>query len=192
MAPYPQDYTGRVWIDYETRDEGIEHTVLLRYPPLYPNGRDEVVQAFAGMLTAFGVSEFSLGWKALRAKHAAAGEDFAFPFALPAFYDTFIGTGPVVNSEREALQMTFIGRGPNSGRRSSIALFGLRSSLAVGNFRYVASTAGAFQTKVAVAVGVLNGASLPLCTIDGDSVVWYPYVNLKYNGYWQRRIRTGA
>jgi hypothetical protein len=189
MSRLPIDSTARLWIDYiDSSTLATEHTVQFRYSGSDRNAVNEQAYVLT-LLNAITAASFVAGWRAIRARSALGNEQFSQPIALSAGLAAFVGTnaGAYTGSNRPR-QISFQGRAPTSPRRVAISLFGITPNYATpANWRW--ATGGTSPAWVAVAVAALNNASCPFVTIDALKPVWYSYVNIAMNGYWERRSR---
>lgn len=192
MAPLPTNGTARVFVDYITRTSGgLEHTLQVRYVGPADGGQ-AAQQAVLNLLTALGPANFNEGWQVLRVRVAPVGSNFSVPVALLPGLDAFVGTDATPLARyQEALEVTFQGRSPLSGRRVDISLYGLTawSTNFPEDFRVPA--AGANWVALAVAAlesGVSDNNTF--FAIDGTAPIWQPYANLNFNSYWERRLRS--
>jgi len=90
-----------------------------------------------------------------------------------------------------AISMGFVGRG-SAGSKAGFYLYGHNydvpvNSAAESDFRLTASEI----PVVAAAITALSELAPAFVAIDGSPVMWYPYVNLKYNDRWVRKLRQG-
>lgn len=195
MAPLPANNTGRVFFDYVTgtATTSREHTTAIRYNALSITTLGVQI-AFFDVLSAFGATNFRVGWKVIRARWQGAGTNVTLPLTLDSTLGAFEGTGsnPPYNPRYETVEDTFQGRSPLTGRRVDFSLYRAMDD-SDGSFRVEAGGSG-FPLVVAAAVAVLNGypEQGTFVTIDGtDGALWYPYMNRNYNSYWERRSRLG-
>lgn len=192
MAPFPQNNTHRMFFDYVTGVTATSraHTCAVRYNPGLRDVSD--VQAdFLALLNAFGPTLFRAGWKVTGVRVQSQGTNFTLPVTVISTLGAFIGTaGTGYDASLEAVEDTFQGRSPGTGRRVDLSLY--RAHLQVsGNFRIIPGT-GTVPTAVGAAVAVLNTRA-PLgsfLAIDGLAPSWYGYMNQNYNSYWESRSRT--
>lgn len=190
MAPLPQSSTARLFVDYVTGNLATsqEHTVMMRSSGAITD--DVPMQnAILALLQAIGPTNFRPGWRVLRVRYAAAGQNFSQPRTRVAGLASFLGTsGNAAPPHTEALEYAFQGRSLTTPRRVDLSLYGI-AQLIPDNFRF--PVGGPSPAWVGAAVGVLNGNNAALYTaIDGTSALWYAYVNANYNSYWERRIRS--
>lgn len=192
MPPLPQNNTARVFYDYVTGNEPTsrEHTVQLRYNA--DGSIEEVHQLFTDVLTALTPASFRDGWRIVRARRQSIGVSFSLPTVLPPGLATFVGTGNSPYSPRfEAVESTFQGRSPSTGRRVDLSLYRANGD-AVEDFRFEADGTLLGQAiGAAVAALTAGSAAGSGVTVDGSPAVWYPYMNENYNSYWETRSRRG-
>lgn len=186
--------THRVYFDYTTGSApGVskEHTVMFRViaAETTPGAAIQDAQAaMQGVLTVLGQPLFRNGWRIIRGRISAAGSDFSLPFDLDPplanFQGSSTGTWPASN---EAIQYNWVGRSFTTGKRARFGLYGLAFAAVDTNFRILPAENAAVATGVP---NVLNGQPT-LVAMDNTLVSWYPYCNVQYNSYWERRIRRG-
>lgn len=192
MAALPENFTSRLFVDYVTGDQTTsqEHTFQIRGGGEGVTG--DTLQDYAELfLLGVGAQNLRAGWRVLRARLQQANTSFSVPLALTSGLDTFVGTsnGNLVPAD-EAREWAWEGRSFTSGRKVSISLFGLTAATP-NNFRLVAG--GTAPAWVQASINALNNPSVPAnvgTTIDGTKPTWYGYVNVQYNSYWERRIRS--
>jgi len=191
MAQFAPNNTGRVFVDYVTGNQAYskEHTLTLRPGPSAASASDIAFQ----FLSLIGVSNFLTGWRPIRLRVQGAGEDFSFPVEMESNLAAFVGTGSVSGFTEafEAVQHTLQGRTASSGTRASIQLYGIRSQIPT-KFRFLPSEAP-FNGWLPAMLTALNAseAGLPLVAVDNVRPIWYPYINVNYNSYWEGAIRRG-
>ena len=188
MAPLAPNLTTRVFYDYITQEDGLEHTFQVRGPA--SDLPAAAHQAVTDLFAAMGASRFATGWKFLRARVQFTGSDFSLPTVLPPGLFTFVGTGGALSKQNEAVEYTFQGRAANSGRRVDLSLYGLVGITLDGSYRIVAGDPD--YAWLDDAVGVLNTAVDAFKALDGQTATWYPYLNYQWNSYWERRMRIGT
>lgn len=192
MAALPENNTARIWFDYITGNLATsqEHTLLIRgFGPEVTTG--DVQDYLFLFLSALGAANLRQGWRVQGVRLSQAGTNFSIPVPLVPDLASFVGTntGSLAASE-EAREWAWEGRSNTTGRRVSYSIFGIVGATPT-NFRLVAG--GASPTWVAASIAALGNASVPSTigtTIDGSKPVWYSYVNVNYNSYWERRIRS--
>lgn len=110
------------------------------------------------------------------------------PFALSLVGSADYSTkGP----SKKASSTSFVGRSI-AGLRAIIYQYGIvhnmdSSETPANDFRVTRTEV----TEYGDAIDALN-ATTGLVANDDFAMVWYPYVNAKYNDYWLRRVRQGA
>ncbi len=192
MAPLPPNTTTRVFFDYRTGSSGVLHTLILRPQGGSPDDIDGSQEALLAALNALTAANFRSGWQVTAVRVAQQGQDFTAPVPRIPGLVSFQGTDPsAFTPEREALEFRFQGRSNSTGRRVSFSLYGLRAGIPTGTLRYNGGPAG-FNLNVRNVVQALNTLNTHTRVIDGSTPLWYDYVNLQYNSYWERRIRVGT
>lgn len=190
MARLPTELTARLWFDYVTAPNGREHTFMIRPPAVDGAGRAEAQEAVRLWLVAHGTNWFRTGWRIIRVRYAPAGQAFSLPATLASGLGSFVGANSAAwATSREAVETRYVGRSPSTGRRLALSLYGVKSTLSVEGFRLEAGAAGDGLT-IANVVGLMNtSANEVFGAVDGSVGIWYNYVNIQYNSYWERRIR---
>lgn len=192
MAPLLPNSTARMFYDYITADSaagGVEHTLMVRFvgtEAQYPDVHQEVTDLF----TAIGAARFQSGWKFLRARVSAVDSNISLPTVLPPGLATFVGNAGDNPRYFEAVEATFQGRSPTTGRRVDISLYGM-AGISTNDF-YRVQVGNANYAWLGPAVAALNAATIGFRAIGGSEASWYPYLNLNFNSYWERRLRAGA
>lgn len=192
MAPLNPNTTGRVYFDYVTGNLATsqEHTVMMRFAVGSGFNLGDAQEEFLSILTAFGVAEFATGWRVTGVRLSQPLQDISLPFALIPSLAAFVGTGGALGPSQEAREWTMQGRSFTSGRRVDFSFYGILEA-DPANFRINAGGSG-FPALVALAQQRLTASSLAgyWVAIDGSAATWYGYLNMNYNSYWERRIRS--
>lgn len=186
MAPLPANNTERWYLDYVTGNHATaeEHTMQIRTPTL--TSPTAVCDKFFAILNGVTAANLWVGWRPIRLRWAPAGLNFSTPQPISGALATFQGSGVLTGYQetQEALEVTFQGRSPLTGRRVDLSLYGFRSTAVLSAYRFTTAVGW-----VNSAVAALNAGSPECRTIDGSNAVWYPYVNLNYNSYWEGELR---
>jgi len=188
MAPLPANSTNRLFIDYVTGDQATsqEHTLGMRYASTATP--QEAQESVAEFLSGVGAGTFKTGWRVLRARFQLAGGNVTLPVNLITTLGSFQGTSSgSLSSSSEAREWRWVGRSYPDGRRSGVSLYGLTATFPE-NFRY--PLGGASPPWIANSIGALLVAEPQWLGIGGDPILWYEYVNVQYNSYWERRLRS--
>lgn len=187
VAALPQNNTTRIFFDYITGDLSTsqEHTVAVRLAP----GVDisSAQNYFYALLNAMGSARFNTGWRVLRVRVQAANSNFSVPAILSTNLTNFVGTGGAATPTSEAVEWTYQGRSPTSGRRVDLSLYGVASISLNTQFRVSPTEAPWLTGAIAVLQDTEGQAFI---TIDGTPANWYPYLNWNYNSYWERELRS--
>lgn len=192
MAPINPNNTGRVYFDYLTGNLATsqEHTLMMRFAvgPGFDLG--DAQDIFLDFLNAYGTVEFATGWRVQGVRLSQVGDDFSLPFPVTPALAAFVGTGGNLGPSQEAREWTHQGRSFTTGRRVDLSLYGVVEA-DPDNFRVTGGVSG-FAAKVAAAANYLTLASTTgyFVAIDGNAATWYQYLNMNYNSYWERRIRS--
>lgn len=191
MPPLPANSTNRLFVDYLTGNEtgSQQHTTSVRYNPVTLDVGD-VQEAFLDVLQGIGAALFRTGWRVVGTRVQAAGSDISLPVTTIVSLAGFTGTAsPTYTPRLEAVEMTFQGRSSVSGRSVDFSLY--TAVIDVGpNFRYASGDVAAPWVATALAALRAGTTAGAFQAISGDAPIWYDYVNLNYNSYWERRLRT--
>lgn len=185
---FAPNYTHRIKVRYFAC--GAAHSQVWRSASndglVERTGAFNTIQAYYDALQALLSDDLAL----LSISEAAANSDIFLPspFTLSlvgtADYSTF---GP----SKKASSTSFVGRSV-AGLRAIIYQYGIVHSMASSetpsnDFRVTRDEV----TEYGDAIDALN-AAVGMVANDDFVIVWYPYVNAKYNDYWLRRVRVGA
>lgn len=191
MAPLPENNTAVMFYDYLTglNATSQEHTFQVRYPGpgTLPAAVHQAVDDL--IVAAIGATRFAVGWKFVRARVRQAGSTVTLPAVLPPGLATFAGTGPNLAADAEAREWTLQGRSPTSGRRVDLSLYGIALPNPA-NFRIQAGGGATWLVNAVEALNVNSDAGNGFVAIDNSAANWYAYMNMNYNSYWERRIRS--
>lgn len=187
MADFAPNYTGRYRVRYSVA--GKTHKSMIRVDPggtllaVENNGKAEfqrLFDAIAPLLWA----DFAI----LSAEGAFWNSDIFYPLTAPTV------TGAVSIAGRPAsaaaFSTSFIGR-TSGGLRWVMYLYGVAANpvqLATATDFRIASSENA---TILAATNALGDAGSTKCGNDMLPVIVYPYVNVKYNDYWTKRLRNG-
>lgn len=187
MADYAPHYTPRYRMRY--RVLGQVHTATIRFPRGSTTVSSEGAAFFTDLLDVFGLrlmSDFSI----LGADVALTDSNVFLPAAnLPVLNDTSAAAG---DESYKPVYVSFVGRSI-AGHRAVMFLYGLafspNSAENTANDYRIQSTE---DNAVLQAVSVFNGVTgIDLVANDNNDVVWYPYVNVGFNAYYQKKARRG-
>ena len=187
MAALPSNNTERWFLDYVTGSHATatEHTMMIRTPT--NTSAADVSAKFFAMLSGVTAANLWIGWRAIRLRWSAIGSNFSTPVTMSTALAGFTGTGAISGyaTASEAIEVTAQGRSPSTGRRVDISLYGYRLIGLPTDFRLLSTVAWVNSYTAA-----LNAGTPPLKTVDATDALWYPYVNLNFNSYWERRLRV--
>lgn len=182
MAPLPDNNTGVIFVHYTA--QGHTHTTQVRYPEAANPGAD-VIEDLDQLLTLLGPvmpTDFTfISWE-----WRAAGTNFTVPLAgTPT---ELSGVLTPVASYAPAY-FNFIGRS-SGGRRVRLGIMGAGWAPIPSTLSYAEDyrVDGSENADMQAIIDWLNQANFR--AIDGLTVTWKPYVNVGYNAYWQRAVRT--
>jgi hypothetical protein len=127
---------------------------------------------------------------ATSAEYAPEDVDIFAPAGLP----TLVTGGAVIPPQpisQSTLSVSFVGRS-SAGQKARLFMWGLQmspeaaSATTNDNFRITSSE----SAVVAAAVAELNQGFPQLIASDNNPVIFYSYVNTKYNDHWVARVRS--
>jgi len=181
MAPLPSNNTAVLYIDYTT---GVrQHTLQCRYIEATSANAMLAVASFLDALKLV----LAAGFRVLSARQRAVGAAITLPTTLSPALAAFAGdSGVGLDGFNEAREYVWVGRGLQAGRRVEVSLYGVVLGTP-NDFRY--ETAGG-PPSLANARAQLTAEPSVFSTISGEAAVWYPYVNVNYNSYWETRSRV--
>lgn len=187
MADYAPNFTARYRLKYSVA--GKSHKALIRLPdtPDYSVIQATGISVFNSLFTALNSliwSDFSV----IGAEGCMKDSSIFVPVSAPTYTGSVATTGRP--SSAAALSVSFMGR-TTGGLRWTMFLYGLnlnpQSVTPSQDFRVAASE----STAIAAGIAALTARVADVCGNDGNQVVFYPYVNVKYNDYWVKRVRGG-
>jgi len=176
LAPLDPNNTARFFLDYSC--SGKDHTAIVRFSgATSPSDFGSTMNALLNTIASHLYQITILG-----GPFSAKGSDVALPVTSGVEGNTYGSTDAI--PQVIPYYLRFQGRSAG-GRRCSFELYTTKFSDA--NFRVTSGE----SSDVGDAVDILNGEPSLFCGIDGESVTWYPYVNIKASSYWTRQIRNG-
>jgi hypothetical protein len=188
MADYAPHHTPRLRVKY--RVNGRNHSFIIRGPRGATTWNLQGVQVAQEFLDAMAPQ--------LDATFTVTGADAAGTDSevfLPApDYPSVSGLSAVVAGEDyRPLFCSFMGRSAQ-GARAALFLFGFITSPnsadnTANDYRITSSESAAVQQAVVSLNNTPGG--LKAHAIDGNPAVWYPYANVGFNAYYQRKARNG-
>lgn len=187
MADYAPNYTPRYRMRYSVLNR--VHVATVRFARAEANPTGQGATLFSDLLNAVG-DHLDQSFTVLGADVAGVDSDIFLPAAtVPA---APMPTALAGDISYTPIFISFVGRS-TSGARCSLYLYGLHVSPTAGtnepNDYRITSAEAAW---VASAVAALNGATTaPAFAIDGNAATWYPYANVGFNAYYQRKARRG-
>lgn len=179
MAPSPDTATSVYIVDYSF--EGGQRQLQCRYLPVA--GIDTAlgyVQAFLNQL----LPVLCTDWTILGARVRSAGSSITLPAVAPILSGAPSG-GALDDFNRPRFH-SFIGRGNPSGRRARVYVYGI-VGITPTAYRIPAPLPEALEDARTVLTAAQEGSCFT--DVDGDAVTWYEYVNVGYNGYWEKDAR---
>jgi len=128
-------------------------------------------------------------WAVVRADFALQDSLIFLPTTAPAVNT---GTAAITarSSAEKAYAAQFLGRS-QSGGRGGFWVYGINFSVEINtsqaqDFRVLSTEAPA---TIGAAVTALGTGNPTLAANDGNGLIWYSYVNTKFNDYWLHRVR---
>jgi len=187
MPNFASNFTARYKLHYSAL--GHNHTMLWRIQ----RGTGSTglalmvskVQQFLDTLTASRTTD----WTEISAEYCPEDSSIFVPASLPG---SAAGTAtiPAQPISQGIASISFVGRS-SAGQKARMFLYGTLFTPELGtavedDFRISTGESGTISSAVAE----LNSGSPPIVASDDNDVSWYPYVNLKYNDYWLRQVRS--
>lgn len=182
MAPTAVNLNKRYWLDYTT---GItEHSMQIR---LAASTSDATALSFYSQFLTAVQGLLSDEFAVLGVRAAAAGSNVILPIDAGALM-SFTGTdtdSPLPSDVPK--ELVWVGRGETTGKRWRLSLYGAQVGFPP-DYRFEGV---GMLPSLQAAIDVINDFNGLLQTIDQDSFVAYPYVNINNNSYWETRQRRG-
>lgn len=174
MAPISPDNTRRVYYTYSNAVH--EHTVVIRTAELTGiAGADALMEAVLLEITGFFPAT-----SITKVEESAIGSNIRFPVVSDRLGDSW-GSG-AANADVDAQSLTFVGKS-SGGVLTRMSFFGYFGTISA--YRLT----GAENANIADAVIALNASPVAGIAVDGLTVLWADYANIKPNDYWVRRAR---
>lgn len=188
MPDFAPNFTARYVVRYSVL--GLEHTMQFRIARgSGPIGLGNMI----GKVTTFLNSLESLmftDWTILDAKYSAEDTAFFTPASSPGAPAGAI-TIPAAPTSQSVLSTSFVGLS-NQGQKARLFVYGLSigpentAFASTDDFRLV----GGDTADIANAISILNNGAPSIVASDDNNVVWYNYVNTKYNDFHLKGIRA--
>lgn len=188
----PRDFappdTARYRLRYRVLGKGHNLTVRLG-ATLTISDAEAVATKLHAFLAALAPHLYS-SWSVMNAQWCERNSEVFLPCEAPAAVTGGVSESGVTGAAG-AISMNFIGRGA-LGSKGGFYLYGTNYDVSItdvqaADFRITATEAA----TVASAITALSELSPSFVAIDGSVMNWYPYVNLKYNDRWVRKLRQG-
>jgi hypothetical protein len=174
MAPLDPAATQRWYYTYANSRN--EHTLTLRGNADAINADADA--AFSAIVGAIGT--FFCFSTVLRVETSVEGSNVRNPTGSDLIGSTF-GSG-ACTADQAAMGMSVTGKSL-AGKRARLFLFGWNQPL--GNYRLDAGE----DSSVAALIGALDDLGNVPVAIDGLTVTWNAYVNIKPNDHWVSQLR---
>lgn len=185
MADHAPNYTARYRVRY--RVLGQVHTMLFRISRATANPASAGDLISSDVLTIAAPLMFA-DWAVIGADVAQEDSDVFLPTtSLPVVSGQSVMTGDISHIP---LYCSFVGRS-TSGKRAALFLYGFNVSPhaadnTANDYRIMATE----NSVVSDVVEALNSHTASgLVANDNSPIVWYPYINVGLNSYYQRRAR---
>lgn len=178
LPPLPDNNTARLWVEYDTT-VGIHELLFRQHSAATKSDFITQVRQFCTQLV--GLVNSSGGFTS--ARYAAAGSDISNPESWAAINGTN-ATAPSVLAR--PIFATFSGR-TATGRKARLYFF-----TPYINFESDFRLELADNTALANARAILESPTRHIGAIDGTAPIWYPYFNIGFNAYHQRKARQFA
>lgn len=183
MAPFPDNVTQKVYVDYTTGRTA--HTFLARFVAgLDLATIDGMIAGFLDLL----LPVLPDNWVVTGTRIEAPGASITLPVDLPnTLSKSGSGIPDTMPEELEPRQVVWVGRSLVSGRRVRVGIFGVLGSTPV-NFRHTPET----NLLLGDTVPTYLGGVAPFGgfrVVDGSTPYWNSYANFNFNSYWETRAR---
>jgi len=187
MPDYAPNFTARYRLTYSVLSH--QHTMLWRIQRAVGSvGLALMVDKVRQYLDAMAPVRFT-DWTEVSAEYAPEDVDIFAPAALPG---SIAGTAviPANSKSQGALAISHVGRS-SAGQKARMFLYGTDFSpenpnVITDDFRVFTAENGI----IALGVAELNSGAPSIMASDNLPVLWYSYVNAKYNDYWVAQTRS--
>lgn len=186
MADYAPNYTGRYKVRYSSL--GKTHTQMWRLArgEHDPTALAVLVGEYLAAIEAILFSDFLI----LDASFALADSVIFLPADPPANPSGGVSTGGAEGSDA-AVAISWNGRSDNGGKarffQYGTSAGALIRTTAVADYRLTVTE----NASILAGHNTLVGATPPPVANDNGIVTWYPYVDVKANDRWVRKLRRG-
>lgn len=188
MADFAPNFTARYVVRYSVL--GLEHSMQFRIARLAGSvGLTNMTAKVGGFLAALQPLMFA-DFTILGAKYSAEDTAFFVPATIPTSPTGAI-TAPAQPKSQSILATSFVGLS-SQGHKARMFVYGLSigpENTALATFDDFRVT-GSDTADVAGAIAILNNGSPNIVGGDNNTVLWYSYVNTKYNDFHLRGIRV--
>lgn len=185
MAPLPQNNTNRVRLSYTSL--GRIHQFSFRPRIGDPTSFSAAATAVANALRSRMLATDSF----FQAAYSLTLSDIFLPLAFTPIAGVVSGALVVWDQDPESTMLSICGRGETGGRRVDWSFFSpVRTVAWPADNRYGPGEEAVIDTW---RINVTNALSdEDVRTIGGDSPIFYDYVNISQNAYWQRKQRRSG
>lgn len=188
LPPLPDNTTQRLWLQYTSA--GVEHELMVR--PAAAASPGQILTWAADIAQVLATRMFTVD-SVTGARYSAAGTEFSTPIALTPVVGVINATGNIWGQDPESTMLSIPFRSGASGRKGRVSFFtGVATTSWPDNNRYEPGESAPVDTFRINLVNVLtgiSGAGVFATAIDGTSVIFKPYVNIRQNSYWQSKQR---
>jgi len=113
----------------------------------------------------------------------AAGTDFSIPFTFTGTVSSWGSGAP--DDVGKAAFASMVGRGVD-GHKARMQFFGFKGIGSVADYRFSTDASAPWDELRTF----MNTGTTLFLTIGGTKAIWYNYVNVGFNSYYQRKLRA--
>lgn len=188
MPDFAPNFTARYVVRYSTL--GLEHSMQFRIARLAGSvGLTNMTAKVGGFLAALQPLMFA-DFAILGAKYSQEDTAFFVPATVPSSPTGAIPV-PAQPKSQSIMATSFVGLS-SQGQKARGYVYGLNigpENVALASFDDFRIT-GSETADIAAAIAILNNGSPNIVASDNNTVLWYSYVNMKYNDFHLRSIRA--
>lgn len=182
LPPLPPNSTDRIFVNYTTGR--LEHSFTVRHNS-GGFGEAAVLDDIAAFLGAL-APVLPGTWAVTNVEQQLAGSVVTLPLDAGPL-DGFVGQGAGgLDIAVEQLQWNWIGRGAITGRKVRVGLYGINLARPV-IYRFTGG--GRPQALIEATNSLVSTSARSFLTVGGDRALWYDYVNVQFNSYWEAEAR---